>query len=42
MGFFATKDTNGHEKNSWEIRRIPAVKAASHEFFSGLFVNFVV
>jgi hypothetical protein len=35
-GFFTTKDTNGHEKISWEARRILADKATSMKFFRGL------
>jgi len=29
-------------KNSWQVQRMLAVKAASHEIFSGRFVLFVV
>ena len=31
--FLTTKSTKGHEKNSWEGRRMLAVKAASMNFF---------
>jgi hypothetical protein len=31
--FFTTKNTNGHEKISWKIRRILAEKATSMKFF---------
>jgi hypothetical protein len=31
--FFTTKDTNGHEKISWQARHIRAEKATSMKFF---------
>jgi hypothetical protein len=31
--FFTTKDTNGHEKISWQARHIRAEKVTSMKFF---------